>query len=189
MTRLRNWITYGNVTATIAVFLAMSGVAAAVTLAPKNSVTSASIKDGEVKTPDVRGGAVTGAKIAANSVGSGKVIDGSLTGADVRDDSLDQNKLMAASVGTPELADISVVGSKIQAGAVDSRALADNAVGANDAKDLVTATSLGTVIGAGGAGNATVTCPNGGMVIGGGFAWQEEEPNSIVYSTPSENDP
>src|SRR5215218_125064 len=179
MTRLRNWITYGNVTATIAVFLAMSGVAAAVTLAPKNSVTSASIKDGEVKTPDVRGGAVTGAKIAANSGGSGKVIDGSL----------DQNKLMAASVGTPELADISVVGSKIQAGAVDSRALADNAVGANDAKDLVTATSLGTVIGAGGAGNATVTCPNGGMVIGGGFAWQEEEPNSIVYSTPSENDP
>jgi len=65
-------------------------------------VTSASIKNGEVRTPDVRGGSGTAAKLAANSVGSGKVLNGSLQGADIRDDSLLQSDLATGSVGTPD---------------------------------------------------------------------------------------
>jgi hypothetical protein len=199
MRRLRKVLTYGNITATIAVFLAMSGVAAAVTLAPKNSVTSASIKDGEVRTPDVRGGAVTAAKIAANSIGSGKVVDGSLNGVDVRDDSVGASDLASGSVGTSEIADDSVSGTKIPEGEVRSSEIANYSIGSNDingnqigalqVKDLVTATSGGTYVSAGGYGSAQVTCPDLGMVVGGGFAWQDEESNSIIYSTPSESDP
>jgi hypothetical protein len=199
MTGLRNMLTYGNITATIAVFLAMSGVATAITLAPKNSVTSASIKDGEVRTPDLRGAAVTGTKIAANSVGSGKVVNGSLQGADVRDDSLQSSDLVTGSVGTSEIADDAVTRTKIPEGEVTSSEIANYSIGSNDlngntigalqVKDLVTATSAGTVIAAGQSLDATVTCPDLGMVVGGGFAWQDDEPNSIIYSTPSETNP
>jgi hypothetical protein len=190
MTRLRNWPSYGNVTATIAVFLAMSGAAVAVTTAPRNSVTSASIKDGEVRTADVRAGAVNAGKLQANSVGSGKVIDGSLTGADIRDDSLSQSELMGSSVGTPQLLDNAVAGPKIQPGAVTSREIADNTVGALEVKDLTTATSpQGTPISPGSAGNAEVSCPNGGMVVGGGYTWEDDAFTWIIYSTPSETDP
>jgi hypothetical protein len=200
MRRLRSMLTYGNVTATLAVFLAMSGAAAAVTTAPTSSVVSSSIKDGEVRTPDLatgaattaklRDGAVNNAKIAANSIGSGKVVDGSLTGADVRDDSVSQNELMASSVGTPQLLDNAVASAKIQPGAVTSREIADKTVGAQEVKGLTTATSpVGTSISPGHAGNAEVTCPNGGMVVGGGFAWENDAFTWTISSTPSETDP
>jgi hypothetical protein len=207
--RLRKRLTYGNVTATIAVFLAMSGAAVAVTTAPKNSVTSASIKDGEVKTPDVRGGAVTAAKIRANSVGSGKVVDSSLGASDLATGSVGSSELAGNSVGeakiadqsieTADLANDSVVGAKILDGQVSTSEIGfhaiqhtdidGNAVGSEQVKDLITATSGGTVINAGQTGDAQVTCPNGGMVAGGGFAWQDDEVSSIIYSTPSESDP
>jgi hypothetical protein len=82
-----------------------------------------------------------------------------------------------------------VTSNKLEGGAVTTRAIAIRAVGGDEVKDLITATSAGTAIGAGEAGDAQVTCPNRGMVVGGGFAWQEDEPNSIIYSTPSETDP
>src|SRR5215208_7235267 len=74
---------------------------------------------------------------------------------------------MGASVDTDELAIGSVTGEKIHAGAVGSRELGANMVGAGAVKGLTTATSSGTSISPGHAGNAEVTCPNGGMVVGG----------------------
>jgi hypothetical protein len=108
MMRLRNWLSYGNITATVAVFLAISGTAAAVTLAPKNSVISPSIQDGEVRTPDLHGGAVTAGKLGANSVGSSKVTDGSLTGADVRDDTIGERDVRNGSLFGTDIADGSI---------------------------------------------------------------------------------
>ena len=199
MRRLRNVLTYANVTATIAVFLAMSGAAVAVTTAPTNSVVSSSIKAGQVKTPDLGTGAVTTSKLRDGAVGSGKVADGSLNSADVRDDSVGAIDLASGSVGTSEIADDSVSGSKIPEGEVRSSDIANYSIGSNDingdqigalqVKGLITATSAGTFITAGQHLNATVTCPDLGMVVGGGFAWQDDEPNSIIYSTPSETNP
>jgi len=198
--RLKRWLSYGNVTATVAVFLAISGTAAAVTLAPTNSVVSGSIKNGEVRTADLRGGAVSGAKLRANSVGSGKVVDGSLNSSDVRDDSLEQIDLAESSVGNTELADNSVGSSKIQPGEVTSVDISNSGIlsedmvpdqiGAREVRGLTTATSpIGTAISPSSAGNAQVTCPNGGMVVGGGYAWENDAFTWIIGSTPSETDP
>jgi hypothetical protein len=69
---LRSSLSYANVTATIAVFIALGGTGyAAVTLAP-NSVGAKQLKKS----------AVTGSKVAANAVTSAKVKDGSLRAAD-----------------------------------------------------------------------------------------------------------
>src|SRR4051812_32795486 len=52
-TGIRSRLTYANVMATVAVFIALGGGAYAVATAPKNSVVSRSIKDGQVKPRDL----------------------------------------------------------------------------------------------------------------------------------------
>lgn len=80
---VRRRLSYANVMATIAVFLALgTGGAYAVTQIDKNSVHSKHIVNGQVKAPDIAVGAATANKIAANAVNSGKVLDGSLQARD-----------------------------------------------------------------------------------------------------------
>src|SRR5918997_307752 len=96
--RLRSRLTYANVVASLALFLAIGGgTAFAVTAIDNNSVFSRHIVDGEVK----------GADLGVNSIGSGKVIDDSLrgrdvtglTGGDVTDDSLGGADVAESSLG------------------------------------------------------------------------------------------
>jgi hypothetical protein len=119
MMRLRNWLSYGNVTATVAVFLAISGTAAAVTLAPANSVVSGSIKDGEVKPVDLRDGAVSATKIQTDAVGSSKVANESLTGTDVHDDSLGGADVKESSLGEVPTATLGGLGRYGYSGSCD----------------------------------------------------------------------
>jgi hypothetical protein len=60
--RLRSLVTYANVAATLAVFLAVAG-GSAFALEGRNTVDSGDIIDGEVATADLGGSAVTSAKI------------------------------------------------------------------------------------------------------------------------------
>jgi hypothetical protein len=69
-----------NVVGYVALFFAFTGGAYAVTIAPKNSVVSRSIKNRQVKKAD----------LAANAVNGSKVADDTLTGADVNEASLGQ---------------------------------------------------------------------------------------------------
>ena len=63
MKKLKNTLTYANVIATVAVFLAMSSSALAVATVAKDSVTSRSIKDAAVRSRDVKDDSLTGADI------------------------------------------------------------------------------------------------------------------------------
>lgn len=78
-----------NVLALVAIFLALSAGAYAVQTAPKNSVVSKSIKDGQVKNLDLANNAVDGAKVA----------DDSLTGSDILESSLDNSVLQSRVTG------------------------------------------------------------------------------------------
>jgi hypothetical protein len=79
---VRRRLTYANVTATIALFLALGGSAYAVTLG-KNTVKSRNIAKGAVKTADIANKAVSSKKlkpgavpsnaIAANSIDAGRL--------------------------------------------------------------------------------------------------------------------
>lgn len=76
--RIRGRLSYANVMATVAVFIALGGVSYAAVTLPRNSVGSAQLK----------ADSVSGAKIRAASVLGSDVKDASLTGGDVRDGSL-----------------------------------------------------------------------------------------------------
>lgn len=86
---MRDRLSYANVMATVAVFLALGGGAYAAIKLPKDSVTSKQIKNKSVKGKDLAGKSVKSAKIKSNAVNGSKVEDDSLTGADIDESTLE----------------------------------------------------------------------------------------------------
>jgi hypothetical protein len=117
--RARPKLTYANVCATLALFLAIGGGAYAATRLPANSVG----------TPQLKKGAVATAKLKANAVTGAKVADGSLTGADIN----------ASTLGTvPSAASATHAGSAdsaMQAASAETATHADSATSASEAAD------------------------------------------------------
>ena len=96
---LRSRLTLANIMSFIALVFALGGTSAYAA----NTVFSADIVDGEVKTADLGGAAVTNAKLAPDSVGTGKIIDGHVT----RDD------LAGGAVNSDKVANDSLTGDDI----------------------------------------------------------------------------
>lgn len=79
MKKLRSKLTYANVVATLALFIAVGGASAfAATQLAKNSVGPKQLKKNAVTTPKIKNGAITGAKIKDGAIGGAKVNAGSL---------------------------------------------------------------------------------------------------------------
>jgi hypothetical protein len=71
-------MTYANVMATVAVFLALGGGAWAVSTAAKDSVTTRSIRDGAVTGKKIDRGAITGKHVSADALKGKDIDEGSL---------------------------------------------------------------------------------------------------------------
>jgi len=115
-------VTSAHVLAAVALFVALGGGAYAALKLPKNSVKSATIKNGQVKAADLANKAVTSKKIKDRQVKT----------ADLADNSVSGTKLIDGQVGASDLADGSVGTSKIADGAVNSAKIADGQVGGAD---------------------------------------------------------
>jgi hypothetical protein len=70
MEALRRKLSYANVMATIAVFIALGGSAYAVTKLPKNSVGSKQLKKNSVTAAKIKDGTITGQKIKLSTLGT-----------------------------------------------------------------------------------------------------------------------
>jgi hypothetical protein len=118
-----------NVLGLVAIFIALNAGAYAATVAPPNSVVSTSIKDGQVKTPDLGAAAVTAPKLANRAVASAKLKALSVT----------HPKLGVNAVGPANVADNSLTGSDINEstlGAVPNATSATSATSATNADQL-----------------------------------------------------
>src|SRR5262249_49604905 len=80
---MRPRLTYANVIATLALFLALGGGAIAASQVGKKSVGTPQLKANAVTTAKIKKNAVTNAKIKASSVTSDKIKDGAVTFADL----------------------------------------------------------------------------------------------------------
>ena len=76
--RLRPRLTYANVIATVALFVALGGGAYAATELPANSVGTKQLKPGAVTNPKLAKAAVTGSKVAAKSLTGTQIKAGTL---------------------------------------------------------------------------------------------------------------
>jgi hypothetical protein len=72
---------------------------------------------------------------------------------------------------------------------IGSGELQTGSAGATELKALTATVGDGVIVTPGQPQAAGVTCPGNQKVIGGGFAWQDADPSTILDSAPSETDP
>jgi hypothetical protein len=144
------------IVACLALLLALTGSAIAAGIA-KNSVRSAQIVDGTVRTVDIRDGAVDSAKVADEALTASDLGANSVATSEVSDQSLTANDLGPDSVGANEIA----------TDAVGSIEISPDAVHADELGAIVQRTNA-TTVGAGKNGSITVNCAEGEQLLSGG---------------------
>ena len=142
--------------ACLSLFMALTGSAFAVGIA-KNSVRSAQIVDGTVRTVDLRDNAVNAPKIAPNAVGGEEIAENAVESAEVAQDALTNQDLGAASVASSEVADQSLTAADLGPNSVAASELGAVTVRTNSAKVAKDAN-----------GSVSVDCAAGEQVLGGG---------------------
>jgi hypothetical protein len=169
---IRKKLSFSNLTAGLALFVALGGAAVAAGL-PNNSVGTKKLKNGAVTTKKLRkeavtnlklrGDAVTGSKIAAGSVGGGDLANGAVssskiganavTGSKIANGAVSGSKLGAESVTTSKLAKEDVTTEKLKNGSVTSAKLGSD-VGPFAGSNLRSGQTLRGQFAVGGAGGA-----------------------------------
>jgi hypothetical protein len=135
--RLRSRLTYSNVIASIALFVALGGAAVAAGL-PKNSVGPRQLKKGAVTAAKIRKGAVSAGKLAPKSVVAGKlgpnavtpgnIVNGGITTAKIGAGAVIASSIKNSVITTNKLNNDAVTTAKLAAGAVTTSTLANGAV-------------------------------------------------------------
>jgi hypothetical protein len=126
--------TYANMIATVALFIALGGVAVAAGL-PRNSVGPNQIKRGAVTAAKIRKQAVTSGKIKARAVTPGKLGANAVLPGNLGNGIISTAKIAAGAVVASTIKNGVVTNNKLQNGAVNTAKLADNAVTANKLAD------------------------------------------------------
>jgi len=129
---MRPRLTYANVMATIAVFVALGGVSYAAMKLPKNSVGSKQIKKNAVVGAKIKNGTITGAKIANGTITGTNIKAGSLTGSDIGNSTVTGANINQATLNS------------VRASNVYGVALNGNCTAAAPFPSGVTATTAGT---------------------------------------------
>lgn len=155
--------------------------------------------NGSYPNPLIRPNAITTAKIAPNAVTEPKLANDAVTTTKIANAEVNNDDLGVGSVTGIKIVEGSVTNSKIGGGAVTSSKIGDgevkgddlgtDSVGAIALKGVVATVGTGVTINGGQTKAASVTCPAGRMLIAGGYAWSDAEPNSIISSAPSEANP
>lgn len=131
--RLRPKLSYSNVIASLALFLALGGIAVAAGL-PKNSVGPNQLKKG----------AVTAAKIRKQAVTSGKIAPGAVTNGKLGTNSVGPNNIGNGAVTSAKIGANAVLAAAIKNGVVTANKLGNEAVTTTKlAKESVTVGKLG----------------------------------------------
>jgi hypothetical protein len=142
MKRFRPRLTYANVIASLALFIALSGVAVAAGL-PKNSVGPNQIKKGAVTPKAIRKQAVTSGKIAPKAVVAGKLGPNAVLPGNLGAGIIDSSKISAGAVTAEKIKNNVITTNKITNAAVTSQKLAAGGVGtSNLAEKAVTTAKL-----------------------------------------------
>jgi hypothetical protein len=115
-------LSYANVMATIAVFLALGGAATAALTVPKKSVgakqlqtdavTNPKVADNAINSPELNNNAVTNSKVANNAISTGKLANGAVTAGKLAAGVALRNVVVKEVVGA-NLGNNSFTGAKI----------------------------------------------------------------------------
>ena len=179
MRSFRSHVTYANVMATLALFVALGGTGYAAT-----TVISSQIARGAVTTPKIANAAVTKPKIANGAISSAKLAKGSVSAVALGDRAVTADKLANGAVGTDKLAARSVGIGQIAPGSLDASVFAaGKAPGINQSKVGLQVRTL--TLQAGQGSSLSAECPSGSIMIAGGFNGPGPTTPSDLSTTPA----
>lgn len=171
-------LTYANVTATVALFVALGGTGYAAATLQKNSVGTKQLRNGAVTTSKLHRGAVNASKVAKNSLTGKQINAGTLgtvpsathaTTAGSAAPSGAASGALSGSYPSPSIADGAIITPKLADGAITTPKLADGAVDSTKVADF--SLRLSDLGGNTNDGTSTVgttfTVPAGGCVVQG----------------------
>jgi hypothetical protein len=142
MKRFRPRLTYANVIASLALFVALGGSAVAAGLA-KNSVGPNQLKKGAVAASKLAKQAVTSGKIAPKAVVAGKLGPNAVLPGNLGAGIIDSSKISAGAVTAEKIKNNVVTGNKLTNASVTSQKIAANGVATtNLAEKAVTTAKL-----------------------------------------------
>jgi hypothetical protein len=113
LARVRSRLTYANVTATIALFVALGGTAYAAATIGSDDVIDNSLRSEDIKNETLRGG-----DLATNTIGSTRIIDDTLTADDIKNGTIGSSDIAANSLGGGRIADNSLKAADIDEGSL-----------------------------------------------------------------------
>jgi hypothetical protein len=125
--RFRAKLSYSNVIATIALFIALGGAAVAAGL-PKNSVGTKQLKRGAVTAAKIKKGAVTSGKLAQKSVSAGKLGPNAVLPGNIANGAVTSAKIGAGAVIASSIKNNVITTNKLNNKAVTTDKLATSAV-------------------------------------------------------------
>jgi hypothetical protein len=135
MKRFRPRLTYANVIASLALFIALGGAAVAAGL-PKNSVGPNQLKKGAVTAKAIRKQAVTSGKIAPKAVTAGKLGPNAVLPGNLGAGIISTSKIAAGAVTAEKIKNNVITTNKLNNKAVTSAKLAEKAVATANLNEL-----------------------------------------------------
>jgi hypothetical protein len=143
LARLADKLTFSNLVACLALFVALGGAAVAASTVARNSVGTKQLKANAVTAAKIKNGAVNSKKLAHGAVVAGKVGSNSISSGNLQNGSVISSKLGKAAVTNPAIANGVVGTNKLGSKVVTSVKLADNSVGTTAiANDSITPAKL-----------------------------------------------
>ena len=103
LSRIRERLSFANVTSLLALFVALGGTGYAAIALPTDSVGASQIRSGAVGTSEVRSGAVAKSEVRTGAVGKSEIATNAVGASEVRRGAIDTTELSDAGV---ELADL-----------------------------------------------------------------------------------
>jgi len=165
--QIRKRLTYANVTATIALFMALGGATAiAASRLPRNSVGPRQLQPNAVRTGFLDKNAVRTGKIAFEAVRAGKIAKNAVVTNRLRDGAVSGAKLANQAVGTGKLGNESVQTGKIGSGAISTGKIEDDAVTGPKVKES-TLDQVPSAAEADKVGGHSAACPGGMRAVAG----------------------
>jgi hypothetical protein len=107
---IRPHLSCANVISTLAVFFVLAGGTALALALPKNSVGSATVKNGSLRSADLADGSLSGADVADGSLAGADLAGGSIGGADLAPGAIGQQALAPDAVSSSKVLDKSLRG-------------------------------------------------------------------------------
>lgn len=134
MKLIRKHLSYANVVASLALFIALGGSAYAV---GKYSIGTAELKNNAVTTPKIKRNAVTAQKIRNNAVTATKIRRNAVTGAKIRNGAVTSPKIAPGAITASKLAH-DAIGTVDRAKRAETAGKADSATVADNLANQVT---------------------------------------------------